>query len=602
MCGIVGIFNPLPDKNQTTEIIKRMAKIISHRGPDASGFFVDKNIALGHNRLSIIDLSQSANQPMTDINKRFVIIYNGEIYNFKELKQELKEKKYIFKTQSDTEVILYSFVEWGADCFIKFNGMFALSIWDKKEKKLVLARDKYGIKPFYYWENGRKLYFASEIKSFLTIPEFKTAINKQALQEYLVFQNYLSSETIFKGVYMLPTASFMTIKKNKRKIKKYWNFKFTPDYHKSENEWIDETKNALNKVITKQLTSDVPVGAYLSSGIDSNIITAIASKTIKKMPTFTCGFRSNKDERDSAKKASKFYNTKYKELIIKADDLNILKDYIWHIEEPRMSFGYQNFLLAKFASKNVKVVLSGTGGDELFAGYPWRHKTALSAKNRKEFDLNYFNVWQKVFKEKELKSILIKEYAPKKNYLKNKFISFIKQVNTDEFLNEKEKYLAETFYFELNIFLNGFLVVEDKLSMAHALETRVPLLDDELVDISLKMPPFIKIDQERINENLSGKKIIRKAAKEILPDFIISAKKQGFVPPANWLIKDQKKIIKNYMDNLKKRDIIKPLAIDSIIKNINVDINSNGRKIWSLVCLEQWCQLFLDGEGVKIYG
>lgn len=595
MCSIAGIFQ-LKGALRNGEYIHTMISLTQHRGPDGVGFFYDDRIVLGHARLSIIDPSNLGAQPMHDEHNRYVIVYNGELYNFKEIKKELQRLGHIFHSECDTEVILKSFIEWKEQCLQKFNGMFAFGIWDRYEKTLFLGRDRYGIKPLYYVRVGNQLYFASEIKSFLSIPGFAISLNKEALEEYLVFQNYLSSETLFKNVRMLTRGHYLTSKNGAIRISKYWDYEFAPDYNASEESWNTRIHQALEQGVQSQLVSDIPVGTYLSGGIDSSLISSIATQHIKNMPSFTCGFEGVLDERLLARETASHYRTNHREFLVTSNDLGALSRYVWHIEEPRMGFGYQNFLLAEFVAKYVHVVLAGTGGDELFSGYPWRHKAALTASSLEDFHNMYFEVWEKVFPASELIHILGESSRDAAGRLKEQFRSILNHTRPEKFKTKSEFYLAQSSYFELSIFLHGFLTVEDKLSMAHALETRVPYLDNPIVALALAMPPLLKVAPMQMLEGTSGKKPLRKIAQKVLPKNVTSAKKQGFVPPGEWLRGPQQATVHTYLETLKKREIINPAILDALLKDRSSPTPEVTRRIWSLLILEEWLRLFIDRQ------
>jgi len=316
MCGIVGIFN-LNKEKVSLNFLKEMTDIIKHRGPDGEGHYVDGNLGLGHRRLAIIDLTEKAKQPMTNKDKTVVITYNGEIYNFRELRKELESLGYNFFSNSDTEVVVHSYEEWGIDCINKFNGMFAFALWDKGKKNLFLVRDRYGIKPLYIWQNKNVLLFGSEIKAFLKHPDFKVELDKEVLLEYFTFQNTFTYKTLFKGVSLIPPGCYMNISSDaKPKILRYWDFHFDEENElKDESEYVNELTHLFNQAVSRQLIGDVEVGYYLSGGIDSSSIAAVAAKNIDHIKSFCIGFDLSSasgmelsfDERKKAERIS--YNT-----------------------------------------------------------------------------------------------------------------------------------------------------------------------------------------------------------------------------------------------------------------------------------------------------
>jgi asparagine synthase (glutamine-hydrolysing) len=448
MCGVVGVVS-LKKPSTNIRYSQNIVKKLHHRGPDGSGscFFHtgcrhSKNISFfktfeqeinlneltrhdwdlffGHTRLSIQDLSVDANQPMSDLSQNIWITYNGEIYNFKELRKELEKCGHRFKSNSDTEVIIYAYVEWGIECIKKFNGMFAFALYDNFKKELYLVRDRYGIKPLYYTLNDDgTLIFASETKSILEYKEYDYKIDKTALVEYFTFQNIFTDKTFHEKIQLLPAGNYIKINlradTQKIQTKQYWDFDFTkPLKLKDEREYIKELERLFTQAVNRQLVSDVEVGSYLSGGIDSGSITAIASKSISNLKTFTVGFDLNSasglelafDERQKAEYMSYLFKTEHYEMVLKSGDMErCLSDFAYHLEEPRVGQSYPNYYASKLASKFVKVVLAGTGSDELFAGYPWRYYRAVNNVDFNEYIDKYYHFWQRLIPNKEIHKV-----------------------------------------------------------------------------------------------------------------------------------------------------------------------------------------------------
>jgi asparagine synthase (glutamine-hydrolysing) len=394
MCGICGIFN-VNGEPVSQIVLRKMTDAIAHRGPDGEGFYIDSFIGLGHRRLAIIDLSPLGHQPMTTPDGQYTITYNGEVYNFQELRVELEALGYPFRSRTDTEVVLNAYAKWGPQCVKKLNGMFAFAIWDKTRQELFLARDRYGIKPLYYTFIGNYFLFASEQKAIITHPAFKREIDLEALLEYFTFQNIFTDKTFFKGCKLIPSGCYAQLPlglgtngSHTLKMTRYWDFNFSePENPASEEEYIEELDRLFRQAVNRQLVSDVELGAYLSGGMDSGSITAIAATQLPYIKTFTCGFDLHSasglelgfDEREKAEYMSYLFKTEHYEMVLKAGDMErVLPDLAWHIEEPRVGQSYPNFYVAQLTSKFVKVVLAGTGGDELFGGYPWRYYRAVS--------------------------------------------------------------------------------------------------------------------------------------------------------------------------------------------------------------------------------
>ena len=564
MCGIAGLLC-LDGSAVTTSELLKMTDSIAHRGPDGQGQWVEKNIGLGHRRLSIIDLTDAAKQPMFSADSRFVMVYNGEIYNFGQLKDELSSLGHVFTSRGDSEVLLAAFRQWGTNAIPRLNGMFAIAIWDRREQRLYLARDRYGIKPLYISKQGSALAFASEQRALISVKNFQKKLDFEGVFEYLSFQNILTSRTMNQDIQVFPPAHFAILDvgagKTELHFTQYWDFDFQePEAISSHEEYREELDRLFMQAVSRQLISDVEIGSYLSGGMDSGSITAIASRSIPNLKTFTCGFdlasaseiELKFDERDAAKALSNLFKTEHFEVLLSSTNMeNSLEKIVWHLEEPRVGQSYPNYYAAKLASKYVKVVLSGAGGDELFGGYPWRYSGHTNFINFNEYTKHYFNYWQRLLTDEEMKSLTfpIRKHVKDLNarqIFKEVLVSDGREPRTqNDFINSSLRFEAKTF-------LHGLLIVEDKLSMAHGLETRLPFLDNELVDFAMRCPIELKIDRprafSRIDKTLTvkkakhhiepdshGKKILRDVMAHYLPKAALERKKQGFSgPDASW--------------------------------------------------------------------
>jgi asparagine synthase (glutamine-hydrolysing) len=417
MCGIAGYLN-LSGKPASEIIVKKMTDSIAHRGPDGEGQWVEGPLALGHRRLAILDLSPAGHQPMSYGDGRFVITYNGEIYNFKELRRELELEGHTFRSHTDTEVILAAYSQWGESAVARFNGMFAFTIWDRKDKVLFLARDRYGVKPLYYMINEGVFLFASENKAFKAFPSVNFEIDKKGLLEYMTFQNFFTDKTMFNGVRMFPAGNHATIRQGDTSLRftQYWDFHFSEPEGTilTENEYLEELDYLIRQAVNRQLVSDVEIGAYLSGGMDSGSITALAAQQLPYMKTFTLGFDLNSasgmelvyDERSKAEHMSYLFKTEHYEMVLKSGDMErCMASLVKHLEEPRVGQCYPNFYAAKLASKFTKVVLSGCGGDEIFAGYPWRYYRSVGHKDFDSYIDDYYLYWHRLIPNKNLQKI-----------------------------------------------------------------------------------------------------------------------------------------------------------------------------------------------------
>lgn len=623
MCGIVGIFN-VNSQPVSISMLKRMRDSIKHRGPDGDGIWSNSYIGLAHRRLAIIDLSPLANQPMQTDDGNFVITYNGEVFNFMNLRIELESLGYKFNSKSDTEVILKSFQHWGKDCILKFNGMFSFAIWNNKKNELFIARDRYGIKPLYYYYKNGIFIFASEIKAILEHNDVSVSVCNEALNEYFSFQNVFSDLTIFRDIKILPAAHTLSLKLgeiNSLKLHEYWDYDFKDQDTKDEREYVEELKRLFDQAVNRQLISDVEIGSYLSGGMDSGSVTSIAAKNFLNLKTFTCGFDLSSasglelgfDERTKAEYLSNIYKTEHYEVVLKAGDMErVMPSLIWHLEDLRIGQSYPNFYIARLASKFVKVILSGSGGDELFAGYPWRYYRAVVNDDRDHYIKKYYKYWQRLipdsFKPRFFSSSVYEEIKGHetidafRNVLRNK---------ADRSISHEE-YVNLSLYFEIKTFMHGILIVEDKLSMAHSLETRVPFLDNDLVDFAMKIPVKYKLknlrEVIRINENEpgaktekfyeqnnDGKTILRKALSKYVPGSYTVGKKQGFsAPDASWFKGQSIDYIKSLLLDKRARiyDYIQPKLVQELL-NEHFEGKTNRRLlIWSLLCFEWWNKVF----------
>lgn len=623
MCGITGIFN-INGEPVSVNILQKMTDSLSHRGPDGEGVWTEGFAGLGHRRLAIIDLSPLGSQPMQNDSGDFIITYNGELYNYMNLKVELEALGYKFHSKTDTEVILKSFEAWGSDCVHKFNGMFAFAIWDRKKSAIFIARDRYGIKPLYYFFKNGKLIFASEIKALLQHPEISVKVNIKALNEYFSFQNIFSDLTLFKDIMLLPPAGTISlgIKNNKSlKINQYWDFCFRNDHSLNEQDYTEELERLFTQAVNRQLISDVEIGSYLSGGMDSGSITSIAAKNFKNLKTFTCGFDLSSanglelgfDERIKAEFLSNIYKTEHYEIVLKAGDMErVMHDLIWHLEDLRIGQSYPNFYVARLASKFVKVILSGSGGDELFAGYPWRYYRAVVNDDSEHYIEKYYRYWQRLIPDSYKPKFYNKEIYPE--ILSYQCKDIFRNVLENKLNNEitPEEYVNHSLYFEAKTFLHGILLVEDKLSMAHSLETRVPFLDNDLVDFAMKVPITHKLknlkEVIRINENIPGPKterffeqnndgkiILRKALMKYVPESYATGLKQGFsAPDASWFKGESNNYIKNILYDKRARiyEYIQPKMAQQLMDEHFSGKTNRRLLIWSLLCFEWWNRIF----------
>lgn len=622
MCGIAGIFHR-DGRPAAPRVVKAMTDLIAHRGPDGEGQFCDGPVGLGHRRLSIIDLSDAARQPMETPDGRFVLTFNGEIYNFQEIKAELSARGHRFVSAGDSEVLLHAFAEWGTEALLRLNGMFAFGIWDAKEKRLTIARDRYGVKPVYYMRCGNAILFASETKAFAGFPEYKARLDVAGLTEYLSFQNFFTDRTLIEDVRLLPAGTYLQIEAGQTNLAPvtYWDFQFQePEGAFDEEEATERLDRLFEQAVNRQLISDVDVGSYLSGGMDSGSITALSARQLPFMRTFTVGFDLNSasgvelgyDERSKAEYMSYLFKTEHYEMVLKAGDMErALPSLAWHLEEPRVGQSYPNFYAAKLASKFVKVVLSGTGGDELFGGYPWRYYRAVVNDDFDHYVEKYFAFWQRLVPTELLPSLLAPVWDKAKQVSP---LDIFRGVFHDHApsLTRPEDYVNHSLYFEAKTFLNGLLVVDDKLAMAHGLEGRVPFLDNDLVDFAMRLPARAKLgnltEMVRLNENepggkaqryfertRDGKLLLRKMMQRHIPHDVTEREKQGFsAPDASWFKGESIDYVRRRLFDPKAKiyDVIDRKTAQSLV-NEHLEGKVNRRLlIWSLLNLEHCMEIY----------
>ncbi|MBR2833185.1 MAG: asparagine synthase (glutamine-hydrolyzing) [Bacilli bacterium] len=606
MCGFVGYINKEKNKKDN---IKKMNDLISHRGPDSEGYYYDENIALGFRRLSIIDL-KSGDQPIYNDDKSKIIIFNGEIYNFKELRIELEEKGYKFQTNTDTEVILRGYEEYKEGILDKLRGMFAFVIYDKNEKELFGARDFYGIKPLYYSKMGNSFIFGSEIKSFLIHPHFKKELNEKMLEYYLTFQYSPGEETFFKNVYKLMPGHYFKFKNGKLKIKKYYEIKFDEDSDKTYDEWRDGIKSRLEDSIKAHKISDVEVGSFLSSGVDSSYIAA--SSNVDK--TFTVGFNNKKySEISYAEDLSEKIGTKnINKVISKEDYFKNLPNILYYMDEPLADpSAIALYFVTKIASENVKVSLSGEGADEIFGGYniyqepltaEWYYKIPfflrrfiglcasflpkkrginfLVRRGKKLEDRFVGNAF--IFDEREIKKIY--KGKMKTKGFKDLTCKYYNKVSDKDDITKMQ-------YIDFNFWLIGDILLKaDKMSMANSLEVRVPFLDRPLIDYALGLPTKFKTDK------FKTKKIFRDIAGEVLDDKVSNKKKLGFPVPIREWMKDEDtyKQIKALFE--KDDKFFNSKRIIKLLDDHKKGKKDNSRKIWTIYVFLLWYEIFFGGD------
>ena len=626
MCGIAGVFER-SGAPVSRDVLEAMEEAIAHRGPDGRGHHLGDGIGLVNRRLAIIDLSPAGAQPMSNERGDLVITYNGEVYNFVELRAELEGRGHRFRSHTDTEVVLHAYQEWGPAAVERFNGMFGLAIWNARERTLFIARDRFGVKPVYYAQIGSTFLFGSEIKAMFEHPAFEVRVSLPHVLEYFTFQNIFTDGTLFEGVKLLPAGHHLTLAAGATDVRpqRYWDYNFREEpTTASDTEFGEELDRLFRQAVQRQLVSDVPVGAHLSGGMDSGSITAVAAQSLPYIATFTVGFDMTSrmgielgvDERPKAEAMSYLFKTEHYEAVLKAGDMErCLPDLVWHLEDLRVGQSYPNFYVSRLASKFVKVVLAGSGGDELFAGYPWRYYRAVVNEDFDHYIEKYYRFWHRLLPNRNMPELFTPDIWKE-----------IGQLRTIDIFRESfpdigppqtpEDYVNHSLYLEAKTFLHGLLVVEDKLSMAHSLESRVPFLDNDLVDFAQTLPLRLKLrDLEhvvKLDENepgpkteryfqatRDGKLLLRRIMQKHVPASITDQVKQGFSgPDSSWFRGDSLNYIRDMLFDPQASiyQYFQPATVQGLISD-HLEGRANRRLLlWSLISFEQWCRTFLNGR------
>lgn len=610
MCGFAGFTGYLENRE---EVINAMMERIVHRGPDMAGSLVEDGIALGFRRLSILDLSEGGKQPMQTEDGSYAVVFNGEIYNFMDIRAELEKCGYSFHTSCDTEVLLKGYQEYGENIVYKLRGMFSFVIWDRENKSLFGARDFFGIKPFYYTKTkDGEFMFGSEIKSFLEHPGFVKEVNKSALRPYLTFQYSSMDETFFKGVYKLPPAHYFTYKDGKLDIKRFWDINFKEN-RQSFDDCVDELDKTVRASVEAHRISDVKVGSFLSGGVDSSYITA----ALMPDETFSVGFDYNKfNETDYAKELSDKLGVKnYKRLLTADECFDALPTIQYHMDEPQSNpSSVPLYFLAKLASEHVTVVLSGEGADEIYAGYEWYDETPMMRKYKKlpapirraaakitrrlpyfkghDFIIkgsgkpeDYFIGQALVFNTKEAEEVLREDCkcGPAPHKVTSPIYGRVK----DKTELEKKQYL------DLNLWLPGDILLKaDKMSMAHSLELRVPFLDKVVMGQAQTIPHEYKIN------GINTKYVLRQAANRILPDEWANRIKVGFPVPIRYWLREEKyyNYAKRYFTSDYAGEFFNTDKLIKLLDEHYSGARNNGRKIWTVLVFLVWYERFFINE------
>lgn len=610
MCGIAGLYGPGLESGAKERLVKLMTDRLEHRGPDGSGYLIDDHVALGHRRLSIIDLA-GGDQPIFNEDESIAIVFNGEIYNYIELRQQLLARGHKFKTDSDTEVIVHLYEDKGVNCLDDLNGMFAFAIWDANKKVLFVARDRLGEKPLYYAEDKGKLYFASELKSLLEIQEISRELDLQAIDDYLSFGYVPAPRSSFKAIRKLPAAHYLTMSERGITLSSYWTIEFTEPSRRPEDQLIEELRDLVNSSIMMRLRSDVPVGSFLSGGVDSSLIVSHAAKlSTQQLSTFSIGFsEADFDELAYARQVAERYQTNHHEFIVDKIDADLFPRIVAHFDEPFADpSAFPTYYVTKQAAASVKVVLSGDGGDELFCGYRRYQRQRVdewasmlpSAFRRAAFG-TAASMMPDSMSGKGWMSRLSVDDAERWQRTIGIFDSRERDRLWQPALRElrcgRPDYLAPFFEGDLDLtskkmradqntyLCDDILVKVDRNSMWHSLEVRVPLLDHRIVEFANLMPIAMKYKNGILKYPL--KKLLEG---KVSPE-IISRKKSGFAMPIKHWLKGEFNAFSRELllsSDSKIHDYLDRGTVKALVDASQTSHRDLSRRVWSLLWLEQW--------------
>ncbi|MGI5959410.1 MAG: asparagine synthase (glutamine-hydrolyzing) [Massiliimalia sp.] len=605
MCGYVGFADHIADKET---VLKNMMNTIIHRGPDSEGMYTDGDIALGFRRLSIIDL-EAGDQPLFNEDNSIVLVFNGEIYNYQELREDLIQKGHRFRTHSDSETLIHLYEEYDEKTMLnKLRGMFSFSIWDQNEQKLFCAHDYFGIKPLYYAQMNGSFLFGSEIKAFLEHPSFEKKLNPEILEQYLTFQYSPCQETFFQGVFKLPPAHYLTYQNGKVQVERYWEIKFQPDNSKTLDQWVEEIKNVMQDSVKMHKVSDVEVGSFLSSGVDSSYVACLAD--VDK--TFTVGFAPEQyNEISYAKEFSEYIHVKNISKVISPKEYwDNLSNIQYHMDEPLADpAAIALYFVSKEASKHVKVALSGEGADEIFGGYnvyrepleftaynkiPMPIRRAIGAVARKFPKVRGFNFLVRrsmTLEERFIGNAFMFDEGEKNHLLKHR-VAKLKPTDITKPFYDKTKGqdpVTRMQYLDLHMWMAyDILLKADKMSMANSLEVRVPFLDKRVMEVASHIPA-----QYRVQGPVT-KMAMRKAANEVIPAKTADKKKLGFpVPIRVWLKEDKYYgIVKKYFTSKTAEEFFNTQYLVKLLDQHREGKYDNSRKIWTVFMFLKWYEEF----------
>jgi asparagine synthase (glutamine-hydrolysing) len=629
MCGICGVYEYEKHVPVDRHVLGDMLRVIRHRGPDDCGVHLDKDLAIGMRRLSIIDLN-GGKQPICNEDGSVVTVFNGEIYNYRSLREQLESRGHRLATASDTEVIVHLYEDFGEECVQHLRGMFGFAVWDVRRRRLFVARDRLGIKPLYYTQMDGRLIFGSEIKAILQHPSVQACLNAEGLSNFLSLKYVPAPQTMFKGIYALPPGCSLTGDENGVKVRRYWDLSFANQSNglRSEESYAEQLEALLRECVSMHLVSDVPFGAFLSGVLDSSMIVALMSQFLKEpVKTYSVGFEGDAEafsELPYARLVANKYHTDHHEVLIHHNDLiNLSEKVVWHLDQPIADDAcLANFMVAELASRNVKMVLTGEGGDELFAGYARyagerfsqlfqhlpqavksaalrmsgrvpglrRQKLALYALTQKN-EVSRLASWFPLFNSEAKQTLLSKEFKHAQNGGATSATAvFAEHLARTDATNPLNRML----YVDTKLWLPDDLLARgDKTSMAASLEARVPLLDHKLVEFAASLPPNLKV------KGLTRKYLLKRVGQAWLPPEIIRRRKMGFpMPMSVWFRKEARSFLRDALSPsvLRRRELFNPASVEKLLRDHETGFADHGSILWGLLSLELWHRVFMDSH------
>ncbi len=626
MCGIAGIFEYKSRKRIDKAILHGMLSTIEHRGPDERGVLFTGDLAVGMQRLSIIDLA-GGKQPISNEDGKVTIVFNGEIYNYRELRETLRSRGHILRTSSDTEVIVHLYEDLGEDCVKELRGMFAFALWDSARKRLFIARDRLGIKPVYYTDQNGSLIFGSEIKSILAHPDVVASLNLEGLGHYISLKYVPAPETMFSGICALPPGHLLTCDRNGSKVRRYWDLSFSEskENHRSEETCAEQLEALLRESVRLHLMSDVPFGAFLSGGVDSSVVVALMQQVMNvPVKTFSVGFRGGGSEVFSelpfARLVANRFKTDHHEIYVTPDDfMDLAGKIVWHLDQPIADNAcVANYMVSRLAAQHVKMVLTGEGGDELFAGYARYAGERLSSVFQflpAQVKSSALNLVQQLPGSRRLKIALFAFCQPDELTRMVSWFPLFDRARKPRLLTEEvfhqlsdpyavdvfrkqlesadaKEWLSRMLYVDTKLWLPDDLLARgDKTSMAASLEGRVPLLDHKLVEFAASLPSDMKI------KRLVRKYLLKKVARKWLPAEVIDRKKAGFPMPFSlWFRKECRSFVHDLLspETTKRRGLFNSDYIQSLLLEHDAGTADHGQLLWGLMSVELWHRAFLD--------